>query len=152
MSQQIAVSVKYQPPGAAQPTESLLASTRENIDLALAALAGQAPVQKEPVMLPPDGAAFVSLLVGLFDKVQELRAELEKRGNLHELGSIDPREKILWPSIQLSTLRAYGSGPKQVAQLLSCEAGYFDQGHETICVFSPLRFSPVPGFFDLRVA
>lgn len=148
----IAVSVSYQPPGAAAPTTALLAASQENLEAALATLKGEVAKEKDPIMLPPDGAAFVAHLVALQQKVSDMRDELSKRGSLQEIGSLDPRETFKWPSIQLSTLRAYGSGPKQIAQLLACEAGYFDNGLETICMFSPVRFSPVPGFFDMRVS
>lgn len=143
----VSVQVRYQPPGAAAPIEQLLVSTTARIEGALHLLANGPAETKEPITLPPTAAYFVAQLHALKEHLDALAASLAEQGqdlcNPNMVG-------LQIPAIPLADLRAIGSGPKQIAALLGCEAGYFDNSSDTICLFSPVRFAPTKDFFDMR--
>lgn len=140
----IALQLKYQPPGAAEPVDRLYAVDQATLDRALAVLNGTDEKPEEPLALPNPAAGFIELISELQAGLATLRAELPA-----DLTAINPSDPSL-PAAKLSDLRAVGSGPKQIAALLECESGFFDAGDETMCLFSPVRFTPTKGFFDMR--
>lgn len=140
----IALQLKYQPPGAAEPVDRLYAVDQATLDRALAVLNGTDEKPEEPLALPGPAAGFIELISELQAGLATLREQIDG-----VTSAIDPSNPAL-PAAKLSDLRAVGSGPKQIAALLECESGFFDAGDETMCLFSPVRFTPTKGFFDMR--
>lgn len=148
----LAVSLRYQLPTAAAASEVMLVSTKERIDEAVLLLDLHRPTEPaaKTANLPTPAAEFIALVTGLAEGLEEIQAKLSSKGLSH----YDPEQCVIEgvevPNVQLQRLRDLGSGPKQIACLLNCEAGFFDLGEQTICLFSPVRFLPKPGFFDMR--
>lgn len=143
---QIAVQFRYQPIGAAAPTDLLIAADQDRIDRAIAILGNvpdpEAGDTKAAVELPQQGLAFIAVLHQVNEQLSHLANALGAENEDH----CDPKRQDI-PAMKLSDLRALGSSPKQIARLLGCQAGFFDEGNETICLFSPVRFKPAGGFF-----
>lgn len=144
---QIAVQFRYQPIGAAAQTDLLIAADQDRIDRAIAILgnvpdteAGDTAKLADP--LPNAALAFIAVLHQVNEQLFHLTKALGAENEDH----CDPKRQDI-PAMKLSDLRALGSSPKQIARLLGCQAGFFDEGNETICLFSPVRFKPAGGFF-----
>lgn len=149
----LAVCLRYQLPTSAGASEVMLVSTKERIDQVIPLLdlhAPAAPAEAKPQELPAPAAEFIGLVNRLAEGLEELQALISSKGISHWdplAGAVDGVEV---PCVSIAILRELGSGPKQIARLLNCEAGFFDQGEQTICLFSPVRFMPRQGFFDMR--
>lgn len=146
---QLPVHLKYQPPGAAAPTEQYLVTDPDTLQKALNLLQGKVADQAPAKAPLAEGAQhFTELLDSLTQALSALGAKLAEQGHDH----CDTRRDQNIPAVQLAHLREFHSSPKQIANLLGCEAGYFDNPNpeEIICVFSPVRFVPAVNFFDIR--
>lgn len=143
----IAVQLKFQPPGAAAPTERLAALDQETLEKVDQLLAGTPLPTIENPPLPGRAGEFVSVLEKLLAALGECDAMYDVNGITHPTPG--QHATAQYP---LSALRDFGSGPKQVAHLLGCHAGYFvDQGEDPFCLFSMRRFQPTPMFYDLTL-
>lgn len=144
----IPVHLKYTLPGAAAPSEDLLAVSQSQLDRALVILRGQEPEPAPQPVLADKAQAFVQLLNTLQYGLTLLDTLGQEIISPTELVSL----KMPIPAVKLEDLRAVGSGPKQIASLLGCEAGFFDSSDpaEIVCLFSPVRFAPTANFFDMR--
>lgn len=141
----IAVHLKFQPPGAAAPTEKLAAVDQETLRQIDDLLAGRpAPVVTSPP-LPGQAGEFVALLEKVLAALGECEAMYEANGITHPQPGAHSAAQI-----PLSMLRQFGGGPKQMAYLLNCHTGYFtDQGEDPYCLFSFRRFQPTSNFYEL---
>lgn len=145
---QIGIQLRYRLPGAQADIDQLFVGTAELAEQARALLAGEIDLSSpEKPEVPALAGDFAALVAQIGKQVDEDKVRMAD-------GKIDNpiAGTNIQPSCTIGTLRQFASSPKQVAMLLGCHSGYFNDGQPNPQIyFSRLRFQPAPGFFDLAI-
>lgn len=152
MSQKFPLTLKYQKPDQLQPAEIMTVVDEDQLNRITLVIASQ-PEQDTKASFPLHHRVtqLIELMTGLSDSCHTAEQTNQGRPPAPPSPGTDMGEGVV-ACVKLSSLRALGSSPKQMAYLLGANTGYFpEEGEDPIVYFSLSRFQPVPGFFDLAV-